>query len=139
MNGARIKPPHLPAYSGEGSYINLLQLYSNRSGGATELSQGDTVLLLPPLSFLRSGHYSFTSGSLAARDSYGYYWSSSFYSRLLSYLLDFGPTRLRLQVGYDRGYAFPVRCLARLNGARMLPPHLPHHCKLILAFFQDSR
>ena len=104
---------HLPAYSGEGSYINLLQPYSNRSGNKDSLTQGDTVLLLPPLSFLRSGHYNYDSGSLGSRGSYGRYWSGRFYSRVYSYGLDFNSTNLSPQNGYNRGSGFTVRCLAR--------------------------
>ena len=103
----------LPGSSGEDSYSELFQKYTSHSAWDTIPANADTAVQINPLNFLRSGYYNYDSGSLNYRTSRGYYWSGHYYSITNSHLLDFYSTRLYPQVGYDRGYGYSLRCLAR--------------------------
>ena len=103
----------LPGYSGDGSYVELLKPYSNRSGNASDLAQGDTIAQVSPLAFLRSGGYSYSGGAPTNQASYGGYWSGKPYSVTNAYYLRFASTSLSPQDNNRRGTGRSVRCLAR--------------------------
>ena len=103
----------LPGYDDNKSFYHLVRVYVGRSGGTEGLTQGTTVMQISPLSFLRSGRYSYESGSLDTRTSYGSYWSGRSYSITNSYYLSLWSTRLYPQYNYYRGTGFALRCLAR--------------------------
>ena len=116
----------LPGYDGSGSWYEMLKLYSSREDGdATSLEQGDTIALFSPLTFLRSGRYNYSSGSLDLRTSVGSYWSGHYYLITNSHYLLFSSTNLSPQDGYTRGYGYTLRCLAR-QGQKETP--LFRHC-----------
>ena len=104
----------LPTYDGNKSYYNLI---TNVYGGinrnpALSNSQADGYILQQPLSFLRSGNYSWESASRNSRGSYGHYWESRFYSSTSSYYLSFSSTDLYPQNDNYRGRGISVRCLS---------------------------
>ena len=103
----------LPAYANSGSFYQLVELYLGRSGNTSGPENLDTTLLIPPLSFLRSGYYYSPSGDRGDRGFYGYYWSRRSYSSTSAYFLNFFSTYVNPQGGNFRGYGFALRCLAR--------------------------
>jgi len=68
---------------------------------------------MAPLGLARAGHYSYNRGTLYYQSSLGYYWSHRIYSSTGSYNLLFYSGYVSPQNNYNRGYGFPLRCLAR--------------------------
>ena len=64
-----------------------------------------------PLSFIRSGRYD--QGSLYARASFGYYWSSTDYYNERASSLFFLSSNLNLEMIEHKYYGYSVRCVSR--------------------------
>ena len=104
----------LPEYEKEGSYLELLKPYSNRSKDINDMVQIDTILQLTPLALLRSGRCGYDSGQPDNQYYYRFYWSSYFASAAnYSSSLVFNSKTIMLQNGRERGHGFSLRCLAR--------------------------
>ena len=113
----------LPVNTGARSFTNLLTNTSADSGynlAITASLSKDTSLHTLPLAFIRGGYYNWGNkdyptemGAPRNRRSYGYYWSSTAYSTTSSRFLGFSSTRLLPSYGYNKGYGFAVRCVAR--------------------------
>ena len=99
------------------SYYNLIvrvyggnnRPYANRLDGTL----ADSILLSQPLSFLRSGSYSWQSASRNNRGSNGFYWESRILSVSNANSLNFYSSYLNPQSSNTRGYGFSVRCVSR--------------------------
>ena len=91
----------------------MLKSYSNQSGNASDLIQGDTFAQIGPLNFFYSGFYRYTEGNLDYRTIRGYYWLDGFYSIAGSYNLRLSAVGTYSQYSSDRGFGFILRCLAR--------------------------
>ena len=72
------------------------------------LSTRDYGLLSAPLSYVRSGSYSWSSTGLSYRGSSGYYWSLRSYTTTNSDNLGFDSSGLSPQNYHNRGYGFAV-------------------------------
>ena len=101
----------LPGSSGNGSYFELLESYSNRNGKADNLIQGTTMIQLPTISALRSGEYAI-NGEIS-RGYGGKYWSNNSSNKTNSFLLVFYSNYFAPQDALKCGYGFALRCLAR--------------------------
>ena len=96
----------LPDRNDDTSYSNFLLAYNiDFNAGDNRISSYDAALLNLPLSFLRSGLYTYT-GALNYRSSVGEYRMSSL--SLYSYLSDLIPTN-----DTNANYGFSVRCVSR--------------------------
>ena len=84
------------------------QIGNNMDGNQTN----DTKIQAFPLSFLRSGYYSWGNAGLLDRGSSGYYWSSGSYSDGASRYLYFYASYLNPRYSNGKGYGFAVRCVA---------------------------
>ena len=101
----------LPKNENDGSFNDLIRLYSMRSGNSNP-TNADTIVQIAPLTFRRIGSYS--SGTLGSQNSYIYYWSSKRGgSTGTAYGTLFRSNAFYLQHTYDRGMGMSLRCLAR--------------------------
>ena len=69
----------------------------------------DAGVLSNPLSFLRSGYFSWNSAGLGGRGGGSYYWSLRSVNTTNSNGLNFSDTYLNHQYVNNRGYGFAVR------------------------------
>jgi len=95
-------------------------LYAYSVSAHTGASRGKNVgygtdglnkVRIAPLYFVRSGTVS--GGTLFARGTYGYSWSSTISATSYGYYLDFGATSMYPAGSNSRFFGFPVRCLVR--------------------------
>ena len=103
----------LPTSSGEKSFAMLLgEGYGiNASGGSYENKEAPVQTSV--LSFLRSGGYNYSLGSLSSRGSDGYYWSSRASNTTNAYYLNFNSTYLSFAYSLNKGFGFTLRCVVR--------------------------
>ena len=102
----------LPGYDGSGSYYDLNQKYTNKSGN----HNSNTFIQMLPLSFTRSGLYIDDTGYLGFLASRGDFWSRTPHGKSRAYLLTFYPSIYLLypQNDDERGDGFSIRCLVAL-------------------------
>ena len=105
----------LPGYDGDGSYYDLVERYVSRSSTSHD-ANSDTVMLISPLSFIRSGYY-FYVGDLKYNAEVGLYAYSRFNSAIISHNMVLAYNYLKAQnynnYSYNRGSGYSLRCLAR--------------------------
>ena len=110
------------ANSGSEFYNLLVLQYGMKVGsnagdgvnhGNDYFRNADTAVLSFPLSFIRSGFYYWNIGGLNGRTNGGNFWSSYASSVTYSRVLNFYGRYLYPQFGYNKGYGFAVRCVAR--------------------------
>ena len=86
-----------------------------KSNSQTSEDNRDSGLLSSPLTFLRSGSFTWNGAILSYRSNYGYYWSLRSANTISSNILSFNYTYLNTQnLGY-RGDGFAVRCVQILH------------------------
>ena len=103
----------LPTIEGDKSFYTLIiTSYSMKRNGQTEENNRDSGVLSSPLSFLRSGNFSWSSASLGNRGSFGDYWSLRSANTTASSEAYLGYANLALQSSDARGYGFAVRCVS---------------------------
>ena len=108
------KPFKLPAYGdtastpGSASLETLFSVYGLHWNGTP---RNDYGIQRPPLSFLRSGYYYYSSGSLSGRGYSGSYWESRSDSATSAYYLYFNSSRLNPRYSSNRGYGRSIRCV----------------------------
>ena len=100
---------HLPSSTGTGSYSTLVQNYVGR-----EKSHNSSLpILINPLNFIRFGFYVHNQGNLFDQSSSAYYWSQTHDGTIKVYYLEATSSYFSLNFSTDRGFGFPLRCLAR--------------------------
>ena len=74
----------------------------------------DSVIILPQLSFTRSGYYEYSNGSLGGQSSRGCYWSRPPNGKSNAYSLDFRSAYFYLRNNFGPSYGLSLRCLVAL-------------------------
>ena len=96
------------------SFTTLINTsYSMKNGWNTSETSFDSGVLSNPISFLRSGYFSWHSVGLNSRGGSGHYWSLRSYSTTYSIYLYFYNTDLYPQVGNNRGDGFAVQLFTK--------------------------
>ena len=99
----------LPTYSGDKSFTNLINTsYSMKNDN--EPNPRDSGVLSNPLSFLRSGDFSWDGANPSYRSSDGNCWSLRSRDTAFTYYMDFFSARLIPQFSHYRGHGLAVRC-----------------------------
>ena len=102
----------LPTYNGTKSYQNLLVgVYEMRTG--YDKINSDLQIQSLPISFIRSGYYTYNSGTIISRNNYGIYWTSLVGGPINANRLYFDSTALVPSSNLDKGRGYTLRCLVR--------------------------
>ena len=105
----------LPTHNGTKSYQNLLVgVYGGQESNTTlETINSDSITQLLPFSFAHSGRYSYSTGVLSSRGSYGYYQKAAAHSAVSISSTNFTSTSLNPQDTASKGTGTSLRCLVR--------------------------
>ena len=101
----------LPTSEGSKSLYNL---FANGYGLELLTETAGTALRANPLNFVLSGGYSYITSAMAhtGETGNGFYWMSTAYSEGQAYRMSSKLTYIKPQGNYDKGYGFPIRCVA---------------------------
>ena len=101
----------LPTSEGSKSLYNL---FANGYGLELLTEAAGTALRADPLNFVLSGGYSYITSAMAhtGETGNGFYWMSTAYSESQAYRMSSKLTYIKPQGNYDKGYGFPIRCVA---------------------------
>ncbi|MBQ3409856.1 hypothetical protein IJG66_00650 [Candidatus Saccharibacteria bacterium] len=91
----------------DGSFNYLIRNKYNIS-----VTNSDASVIINPMSFIRSGYYSY-NGSLNAQGTSGGFWSSTVNNSNNARGLNFSSSNLNPQGRNSKGYGFSIRCMAR--------------------------
>ena len=85
----------------------------------------DYGLLSAPLSYVRSGHYSWLTTNLNYRGSRARYWISRSHTNSESFYLTFYSTNLDPKPFDNRGYGYATRCVSKVYILTIYNPSIP--------------
>ena len=91
-----------------GDYKKLVDRYYIKDDSAS-----NTKLQKAPLSFVISGRYYYSTGSLSDDSSWGIYWSRTATNSTTTYALRFGSVGISPSLFGYRGDGYALRCVAR--------------------------
>ena len=98
----------LPSGRSSGDYKELVDRYYIKDDSAS-----NTKLQKAPLSFVISGRYYYSTGSLSDDSSWGIYWSRTATNSTTTYALRFGSVGINPSLFGYRGDGNALRCVAR--------------------------
>ena len=107
----RLGPRQLPTYDGTKSYQNLLVgVYGGQYvDGSMGINRADAFLQQLPTNLIRSGYYSYKSGSIG--NSNGNYWELQAHSITNTKYLVFNDNLLSPRFNDNKGVGYSLRCL----------------------------
>ena len=96
------------------SFANLINVsYGEARTGTSVGNNMDVVALYPPLSFLRSGFYTYNSTLITTPGGAGYYWGARVGSANNAHHFSAGSSELTTTATRPRGNGFSIRCVSR--------------------------